>query len=131
MPQRKKMNNTLTNFEKQQYTNLWCAQQGIKSADLGCGYHITEDGKLKPYQNAHPAIDDVIILIKLREEFWSYWNHNEKCVWSGHWSSVYTKRHHLKAKALKNIEKLAITGIFRQQQEQEQRNRIKAIRESK
>lgn len=109
----------------------WCLNKGIKPRDLGCGTIKTEDGKIKPYQNAHPAIDDVIILIKLRDEFWNNWNHNEQCSWSGHWSSVYHNGHPFKAKALKNIERLANTGIHRQQQEQAQRNKIKALRESK
>jgi hypothetical protein len=91
---------------------------------------VTEEGKLRPYQNAHPAIDDVIILIKLRDEFWSNWNHNEKCVWAAHWSSVYHKGHHFKAKALKNIEQLANTGIHRQQQQIKQQEKIRQLRES-
>ncbi len=113
-----------------QFTTDWCRQNGIKPRDLGCSTLITEDGKLRPYQNAHPAIDDVIILIKLRNEFWNNWNHNEKCVWSAYWSSVYHKGYPFKAKALNKIEKLANTGIFRQQQQQQQRQQIIKLRES-
>ena len=120
----------LSHSEITAYTTQWCLEKGIKPRDLGCGTLITDDGKIKPYQNAHPAIDDVIILIKLREEFWTNWNHNEKCTWSAHWSSVYHKGHHFKAKALKNIEKLANTGIHRQQQQILQQQKIRQLRES-
>ena len=123
--------NLLSNAEVlSQYTTNWCHQNGIKPRDLGCSTLITEEGKYRPYQNAHPAIDDVIILIKLRDEFWANWNHNEKCVWAAHWSYVYHKGHPFKAKALKNIEKLANTGIFRQQQQIQQQQTIKQLRES-
>lgn len=113
------------------YTAEWCRERGIKPRDLGCSVLKTEDGGLRPYQNAHPAIDDVIILIKLRDLFWQYWNHNEQCSWSGHWSSVYHNGFPLKAKALKNIERLANTGIFRQQQLQAKRNKIRQLRKRK
>ena len=121
----------LTSSETTAYTTLWCLEQGIKPRDLGCGVLITEDGKKKPYQNAHPAIDDVIILMKLRDEFWTYWNKSEQASWGAHWSSVYHKGHPFKAKALKNIERLANTGIFRQYQIEQQRQTIKELRESK
>lgn len=113
-----------------QYIIDWCRQLGIKPRDLGCSTIITKDGKVRPYQNAHPAIDDVIILIKLRDTFWQYWNHNEKSIWTTHWNSVYHNGYPFKAKALKNIEKLATTGIFRQQQKIQQREKIRQLRES-
>jgi hypothetical protein len=112
------------------YTTLWCLEQGIKPRDLGCGSRVSDDGKIIRFQNAHPAIDDVLILIKLRDEFWEYWNHNEKCVWAAHWSSVYHKGHPFKAKALKNIELLANSGIFRQQTRLELREKIRQLRDS-
>jgi hypothetical protein len=112
-------------------TILWCREIGIKPRDLGCSTAMTEDGKLRPYQNAHPAIDDVIILIQMRNEFWTYWNKSEQASWAAHWSSVYHKGHHFKAKALKNIERLANTGIFRQQEQEQQRQTIQQLRESK
>ena len=121
----------LTKSELTAYTTLWCRELGIKPRDLGCSVLTTEDGKMRPYQNAHPAIDDVIILIQMRNEFWNYWNNSEQCSWGAHWSSVYHKGHPFKAKALKNIERLANTGIYRQQQAQEQRQTIRQIRESK
>jgi hypothetical protein len=120
----------LSKSETTAYTTNWCLKQGIKPRDLGCGTLVTEDGKIKPYQNAHPAVDDVIILIRLRDEFWNNWNHNERCVWAAHWSSVYHKGHHFKAKALQNIERLANTGIHRQQQQRLQQQKIQQLRES-
>jgi hypothetical protein len=122
--------NNLSIQEKQHYTNLWCIEQGIKPRDLGCGTTITNDGKVKLYQNAHPAIDDVIILIQLRNEFWSFWNHNEKCVWQGFWSSVYNCGFPFKAKALKKIELLAQSGIYRQEQQKIKQAKIRQLRES-
>jgi len=124
-------NEPLSKSEKLHYTNLWCREQGIKSRDLGCGTLTTATGAQRPYQNAHPAIDDVIILMKMRDEFWQYWNKSEQASWAAHWSSVYHKGHPFKAKALNNIERLANTGIFRQQQQQQQLKKIRQLRESK
>jgi hypothetical protein len=125
------MTESLSKSELTRYTTQWCLKQGIKPADLGCGTRITEDGKLVPYQNAHPAIDDVIILIKLREEFWTFWNHNEKCVWHGFWSSVYNLRFPFKKSALKKLELLANSGIYRQEQLKLKQQKIRQNRESK
>lgn len=121
----------LTNAEVlTQYTTDWCRQYGIKPRDLGCGIVIQADGTYKTNLNPHPAINDVMILIKLREEFWTAWNHNEKCVWAAYWSHVYHKGFPFKKKALKKIELLANSGIFRQQQQIEKQKKIRQLRES-
>lgn len=124
--------NLLNNAEVlTQYTTNWCKQYGIKPRDLGCGIVKQADGKYKTNLNPHPAIDDVMILIKLRDEFWSVWNASERGVWAAYWSSVYHKGFHFKKKALKKIETLANSGIYRQQQAQLKKQRIKELRESK
>lgn len=120
----------LSKLELTQYTTLWCREHGIKPRDLGCGTSITENGKLRSYQNAHPAIDDVIILIKLREEFWTVWNASERAIWAAYWSSVYHHGFSFKKKALKKIETIANSGIYKQSQAQIKRQRIKELRES-
>ena len=125
-----KNTNLLTNAEVlTQYTTNWCRQYGIKPRDLGCGSVMQADGTYKTNLNPHPVIDDVMILIKLREEFWCYWNHNEKCVWAAYWSYTYHKGFPFKKKSLKKIELLAKSGIYKQQQQELKRNLIKQQRE--
>jgi hypothetical protein len=121
--------NTLTPKQKLQYTYMWCNQIGIKPSDLGCGITRREDGKIIDNGNAHPAIDDVILMIHIRTEFWSCFSNKEKGIWAAYWNQVYHKGFHLKAKAMKKVEALVTTGIYRQQVKQQQIQTIKQQRE--
>lgn len=118
----------LSKVELTQYTTQWCRKYGIKPRDLGCGINKHEDGTYRINQNAHPAIDDVMILIKLRDEFWSVWNSSERGVWAAYWSSVYHNGCPFKKKALKKIETIANSGIYRQQQAELNKQKIKQLR---
>jgi hypothetical protein len=119
---------SLSSKEKLQYTYMWCNQVGIKSSDLGCGITRRDDGKIIDNGNAHPAIDDVILMIQVRTEFWSYFSNKEKGIWAAYWNQVYHKGFHLKAKAMKKVESIATTGIYRQQVQQQQKQLIKQQR---
>lgn len=117
----------LTNSEKIHYTNLWCKELGIKSKDLGCGFTRTMNGKIITLPQ-HPAIDDVILLIKVRQEFWSFFNAHERGIWAGYWKTVYHLGFPLKAKATKKIETIVSSGIYKQQQRQVQADKIRQLR---
>jgi hypothetical protein len=107
-------NGTLSSSQKQYYTNYWCKTLGIKSKDL-------ED---------HPQIDDVIMLIRLRQDLWSLMSINEQSIWSGIWSWVYHHKYILTKKNLDKLEKIVSNIQFRQQLHQAQRNKIKQIRQA-
>lgn len=94
------------------YTNLWCRQKGIHAKDL----------------ENHPQADDVVLLIKFREQFWPYMDAKEQGAWASYWSWTYTRKFSLKQKYL---EKLAIIGnsaTFKKQKQQERIATIKAMR---
>ena len=113
--------------EKEHYTNLWCRELGIKSSDLGCGFTKTFNGKVisKPQ---HSAIDDVILLLNVRMEFWQFLNKQEQGVWAGYWRIVYHMGFPLKSKALKKIETIVNSGIYKQQQQKLKVEKIKQLR---
>jgi hypothetical protein len=104
----------LSSSEKTHYTNLWCRQQGIKSRDL----------------INHPTIDDAILLIHIRNEFWAHFDSSDRGVWAAYWKRVYHLQFKLKPKHFTKIERIVNSGIYRQQQLIEKRNYIKAFRES-
>jgi hypothetical protein len=104
----------LSSSEKTHYTNLWCRQQGIKSRDL----------------TNHPTIDDAILMIHIRNEFWAYFDSSDRGVWAAFWKRVYHLQFKLKPKHLKKIERIVNSGIYRQQQDLKAKEKIKAIRES-
>jgi len=54
----------------------------------------------------HPRIDDVVLMINIRQEFWHAMNKHEQGVWAGYWSTVYTKRKPLHAKALRKFKNI-------------------------
>jgi len=113
------------------YTNDWCKRLGIKSSDLGCGYKMGQDGKIIQNITPHPAIDDVMILVKMRDEFWTYWNASERATWAAYWNTVYHHGHPLKKKALSKLETISNSGIYRQEQKTLKAQYIKQLRESK
>jgi len=108
-------------------------ERGIKPCDLGCGTLTTEDGKLKPYQNAHPAIDDVIILIKFRDAFWQYMNKSQKKSWESWWKWAYTLKKPSRQKHLTKMASMAVdidnTTLFLNIKRQAQREKIKTLRQ--
>jgi hypothetical protein len=110
----KQMNLDLLTTEqlKTYYTNRWCVEQGIKSRDL----------------LNHPYIDDAILLINIRQEFWQLFNATNRGHWAALWSRVYHKQYPLNKKYLAQVEKLTNIGISRQQHEAQLRQRIKAQR---
>jgi hypothetical protein len=119
--------NTLSKAEKTRILTEWCREQGIKSADLGCSTVMTEDGRLRPYQNAHPAIDDVIILLRLKKEFWSVYRRDQKTLYSNLWNYAYVKQMPFKANHLRQVESLYNTGIWRIQDRQKQKLKAQRI----
>ncbi len=115
-----------------QFTTNWCRQNGIKPRDLGCTTLMTEEGKLRPYQNAHPVIDDVIILIKFRDAFWSYMNKHQKKSWECWWKWAYTLKKPSRQKHLTKMASMAMdienTILFKNIRKQSQREKIKSLR---
>lgn len=78
----------------QHQTNLFCWQRGIKAKDL----------------ESHPCADDLVLLIRLKEEFWEDITKSNKqsldCFW--HW--VYNQKQPLRHKHLTKLQHIAING---------------------
>ena len=108
-------NEPLSSFEKTHYTNWWCRSIGIKSRDI----------------DNHPRIDDAIILLNIRNEFWYYFSASDRGVWAAYWKKVYHLQFGLNKKALIKITNIVNNGIYRQQQAKQKRQIIKILRESK
>lgn len=105
----------LSASEKTHYTNLWCKQQGIKSRDL----------------DNHPTIDDAIILINFRNEFFIDMDAKERGVWSAYWDGIYHKQFKLKQRHLKKLEKIAESVIFKRQKQAQRLETIKLLKQRK
>ena len=109
------MNSLITKNELiEYYTNYWCKTKGISKKDL----------------ESHPQIDDVILMLRFRDSLWSNMNASEQGIWAAYWSRVYHKRRALHNKALKKLEQITITATDRLLQLQNQRQRIKALRQN-
>lgn len=123
----------LSKSELTEYINKWCFERGIKSRDLGCSTQLTEDGNFRPYQNAHPAIDDVIILIKFRDSFWSVMNKNQRKSWNGWWKWAYTLKKPSRHKHYKKMATMAIelenNLLYKNIIIKAQREKIKTLRQ--
>ena len=101
------------NLEAEQLVGYWAKRfAGISAKDL----------------TNHPQIDDVIMLLKIRDHLGTHFNNKESGMWGFCWSYTYHKRCHLKKKHLKKLETL-VSGIIRRQNKQQQaRQRIQARR---
>lgn len=91
------METALTKQELQHYTNLWCRQKGIHSKDL----------------EKHLQADDVVLLIKWREEMWDKLDKSEQGFFAALWSYAYTNKCSLKQKHLTKLEKITIQATNR------------------
>jgi hypothetical protein len=91
------METHLSHRELQHYTNLWCRQKGIHASDL----------------ESHYQADDVVLLIKWREEMWHILTKSEQSFWAAVWSWTYHKKYSLKQKHLTKLEKITIQATNR------------------
>lgn len=105
----------LTSKELTHFINWWCKSLGIKNRDL----------------DNHPQIDDCIFLIKCRENGWSLMNASERGIWAALWSRTYHKQFPLKKSHLVKLENIFKNLSHREEKLNQQRQHIKAIRESK
>ena len=112
------MVNDHKNLEQEQLVGYWITRWGLKRHDLV----------------QHPCIDDLILLIKYRQECWHRLNKSEQAVWGALWGYTYTKRKPLKNKSLKKLEQIHITSHNRHLQEiykkTQQRKRIQALKQN-
>jgi AICAR transformylase/IMP cyclohydrolase PurH len=125
----------LSKTELTHYTNMWCKELGIKSVDLGCQYRVGEDGKMIREEKVHPAIDDVIMLIRFREELWTDMNKHQRKSWDCFWKWTYTLKKQSRQKHLIKLEKIASdvhnNRLYKSIIKQAQRERIKMFRNSR
>jgi len=92
--------------EQEQLIGYWIRDKGMKHADFV----------------GHPYIDDVIMLINIRDSVWNMLNKSEQAVWGAYWNQVYHKRHKLKNKALIKFEKIISQALAR--------HKIQALRQN-
>jgi hypothetical protein len=97
---------------KTYYTNVWIKTKGLTIRDI----------------TNHPQIDDAILLVKIRDEYWTFFNASNKGLWAALWNRVYHLQFNLKQKHLTQLEQLVITGTSRQLELEHNRQLIKAKR---
>jgi len=107
-------NEYLTYQQRNQHWKMvdWLKQRGITSADL----------------DAHPCIDDIILLIRIRDEFWTLMTMSEQATWGAQWGYTYGKRQFIRPRTLAKFERIILTINNREQLKAEQRQYIKALR---
>jgi hypothetical protein len=109
--------NLLTQSElKTYYTNVWCKEKGITAKDLG----------------QHPQADDVVLLVKWREEMWIKLTKKEQGAWAAFWSWTYHNKYPLKRKHLIKLEKITLEAVDRHLKnsiiQSQQRQKIRQLR---
>lgn len=90
------------------------------------GYWIRRFGITRDALESHPFIDDVILLIRIKQEFNSEWSHQDSGYWGYCWSWCYHHRHPLTKKHTNKIEKWVNNLLERRQNRQQ---RIQVLRQ--
>jgi hypothetical protein len=107
----------LKEIEQNILIKRWIKKKGISFEDL----------------DRHPQIDDVILMLKVRELKDSM-NSSEIARWGAIWNTVYYKKRALNSKNLTKIQNIVVEAQqrhnYKQQQYQAQLNKIKEMREN-
>jgi hypothetical protein len=102
----------LSHSELRHYTNLWCRSKGIHATDL----------------ETHSQIDDIMLLLAIKDEFGQEFTKSEQAVWGQKWGWVYNRKFPLKKKYRLALEQLCLTILERRQACQKARDKIKNLR---
>jgi hypothetical protein len=99
--------------QKQDWSiHAWLRLKGITVADL----------------EKHPAIDDVIQLLNIRDYLWERMNFSEQATWGAYWNTVYHKRRFLRDKAWQKFSAIATAIDQREVNKQSQLKQIHRLR---
>lgn len=112
------MTRQFTHQEIEHLTRYWCRTLGIHDKDL-----LT-----------HPQINDLIILINFRNEFWKEMNKHQRKSWECCWQWAYKLKRSSRQKHLVKLEKIGCeienNRLYKKIVKQAQREKIKTLRAS-
>lgn len=107
---------TAQHLEQEQLVGYWVAKLGLKARDL----------------TRHPQIDDVMLLVKIRDCHWQYFNSSEQALWGAVWKLTYHNQHRINKKNITKLEQAIVHSSDRHQmytiKKTTQRQHIKARR---
>ena len=103
----------LSQSELRHYTNLWCREKGIHSYDL----------------ENHPQIDDIMLLLAIKDEFGTEFSKSEQAIWGQKWGWCYNRQLPLKNKYRLALETLCITVLERRKAKQKALDKIQKLRQ--
>jgi hypothetical protein len=83
---------TAQHLEQEQLVGYWVARHGLRARDL----------------TRHPQIDDVILLIKIRDCQWQYFNKSEQALWGAIWNLTYHNQRPINKKNITKLEQAII-----------------------
>lgn len=78
--------------------------------------------------DTHPRVQDLAILINIRDAYWELMNPSERGTWVACWGNVFKLHYAIRPKTLRKLEQIVINMADREQRRQEQRQRIMALR---
>lgn len=97
----------MANYSLAQQTSYWLRSKGLTLNDLTC----------------HEQIDDVILLVNIKDEFRDDFDQAQEGYWAALWSYVYHNNHNLKSKHYVKLNQI-LTSIQSQRQAKKHRQAI-------
>lgn len=108
----------MTNYLISGVTNYWCRTKGFHSIDL----------------EKHPQMDDVILLIKFRDEYWNEMNKSHKTSYYCFFEWVYKRKNELRQKHLIKLKQIALNlennRLAKKLKQQQAKSKIKSLRQA-
>jgi hypothetical protein len=94
-------------------------EQTQRKQDWAIGPWLRKKGMTVKDLDSHPQVDDLIILINIRDQLWYAMTHREQCSWGKYWDLVYQYQYPLTQKFWNKFNTIAKQIDNRQQTRQQ------------
>ena len=78
----------------------------------------------------HPCLQDLSILINIRDTYWELMNPSERGTWVACWGNVFKLHYTIRPKTLRKLEQIVLNMAEREQRLKEQRQKIQLQRQA-
>ena len=92
--------------------DFWLRQHGVKSTDL----------------ESHPCVDDMIVLLQIRDRLWDKMTKPERNNWGAYWGLVFHRCYPLNKKFWNKFQGISKSIDNRQQRLQQSRQQIRTLK---
>jgi hypothetical protein len=94
-------------IESLDYNNPFYKDSQLRKQEWAIGPWLLKKGLRVKDLDKHPQIDNLILLITIRDELWLSMTHREQCCWGKYWDLVYQYQYPLTNKFWNKFQRIA------------------------